>query len=100
MRPLVLTLTLLVAATATARAGPIESGREVYDRYCAGCHGSDGRPVLPGTPDFTRGETLMKTDQQLMDAIRFGVSSMPGFDQTIDNEGLINVLFYIRTLER
>lgn len=93
-------LVLFLAAVATARAGPIESGREVYERYCTSCHGIDGRPVLPGTPDFTRGDTLMKTDQQLMNAIRFGVNSMPGFDQTIDNKGLIDVLFYIRTLQR
>ncbi len=90
----------LIAAGSPALAGGPGSGGALYDRYCASCHGFDGVPNLPGTPDFTRGESLMKTDPELIAAIRFGVLSMPGFEQIIDKEGLIDVVFYIRTLQR
>ena len=81
-------------------ASAFEPGKDIYDRYCAECHGADGVPNLPATPDFQRGESLMKSDRELIDAIRYGVRSMPGYDQTIDNEGLLDVVFYIRALQR
>jgi mono/diheme cytochrome c family protein len=90
----------LIAAAGPAHAADPGSGGALYDRYCASCHGFDGFPNLPGTPDFTRGESLLKSDRELIAAIRFGVLSMPGFEQTIDREGLIDVVFYIRTLQR
>jgi len=76
------------------------SGAEIYHEHCARCHGPDGVPQLPGTPDFTRGEGLRMSDQALMSAIRRGIGTMPGFDDQLENEDLIDVLFYIRTLER
>ncbi|MFQ5565475.1 MAG: c-type cytochrome [Paracoccaceae bacterium] len=96
---------LVLAVALSAAAGPAHtgepgSGGALYDRYCARCHGIDGFPNVPGAPDFTRGESLAKTDRELLDAVRFGVRSMPGYDQTIDKEGLIDVVFYIRTLQR
>jgi mono/diheme cytochrome c family protein len=102
MRRRLLILALIAASIASGPAagagfGP---GGPVYDRYCANCHGADGFPNLPGTPDFTRGESLEKTDPELINAVRFGVRSMPGFDQTIDKEGLFDVVLYIRSLQR
>jgi len=83
-----------------AAGGGFGPGGATYDRYCANCHGFDGVPNLPGTPDFSRGEGLQNNDSVLINAIRFGVRSMPGFEQTIDKEGLIDVVFYIRSLPR
>jgi len=37
-----LCLLLLVAGVTAAQAQDIRAGREVYDRYCAACHGPDG----------------------------------------------------------
>jgi len=91
---------LAAGAAGPAFAAGFGPGAPVYERHCASCHGSDGKPLLPGTPDFTRGESLLKSDRELMDAVRFGVGSMPGFDQLIDREGLLNVVFFIRTLRR
>jgi len=76
------------------------SGAEIYRMHCARCHGFDGVPDLPGTPSFARGEGLLKSDQALIEAIRRGIGTMPGFDDQIENEDLIDVLFYIRTFER
>lgn len=87
------------AASATAQTGFGEGGA-IYDTHCASCHGLDGVPNLPGTPDFSRGESLLKSDAELIDSIRYGISSMPGFDHAIDREGLLDVVFYIRMLQR
>jgi len=99
-RLIVLTLAGALLAGGPAAGAGFGPGGPVYDRYCASCHGADGFPNLPGTPDFTRGESLLKTDAELIGAIRFGLRAMPGFEQTIDKEGLIDVVFYIRTLQR
>jgi mono/diheme cytochrome c family protein len=99
--PLALVLAAILAGAAEpALSAGFGLGAPVYEQHCASCHGGDGKPLLPGSPDFTRGESLLKSDRELMDAIRFGVGSMPGFDQLIDREGLLNVVTFIRTLRR
>ena len=75
-------------------------GAALYDRHCARCHGPDGRPDLPATPDFTRGEGLLKSDQELVNALRFGVGAMPGFEHELTKEEFIDVIFHIRSLQR
>ena len=90
----------MMLAAGPAFAAGFGPGASVYEQHCASCHGSDGRPLLPGAPDFTRGESLLKSDRELMDAVRFGIGSMPGFDHLIDREGLQDVVFYLRTLQR
>lgn len=95
---LALLLILVVPAVAVA-APPPGPGAETYATHCARCHGEEGQPDLPGTPDFSQGQGLTRSDADLMEAIRFGIGTMPGFEGAIDNEELIDVLFYIRTLE-
>ena len=99
-RSIILALFAASLAGGSATGAGFGPGGDIYDRHCANCHGSDGYPNLPGTPDFTRGESLEKTDPELINAVRFGVRSMPGFDQTIDKEGLFDVVLYIRSLQR
>jgi len=96
----ILALIGVLVAGGPAIGGGFGTGGAIYDRYCANCHGFDGVPNLPGTPDFSRGDSLLNNDPELINAIRFGVRSMPGFDQTIDKEGLIDVVLYIRSLQR
>ena len=96
----ILALMGVLIADGQAMGAGFGPGRAIYDRHCANCHGFDGVPNLPGTPDFTRGEGLQNNDPKLINAIRFGLRSMPGFDQTIDKEELIDVVLYIRTLQR
>jgi len=100
IRATILALAGLALAAGPAAAAGLGNGGALYDRHCANCHGLDGTPNLPGTPDFGRGESLLKSDAELAAAIRFGVSSMPGFDQIIDREGILDVIFYMRTLQR
>ena len=95
----ILAVALVFAQTASPTPAS-ETGAEIYQRYCEICHGADGRPNLPSTPDFTRGEGLLKSDQELVNSLRFGVGSMPGFEHQLDKKGFIDVIFYIRSLQR
>ena len=90
----------IVFAQAPNQAIASGTGAEIYRRHCETCHGTDGRPNLPGTPDFTRGEGLLKSDQELVNSLRFGIGTMPGFDHQLDKKGFIDVIFYIRSLQR
>ena len=53
------------------------SGRSVYQATCVACHGSDGKGVVPGAPDFTaEGNPLMtKSAQELLKNVSDGFQS-------------------------
>lgn len=83
-----------------ANAADIYNGKEVYDLHCQGCHGVDGRSMEPGTPDFTRGESLMVPDSELYERLRDGMGHLPSFRGMIEDSDLRDVIAYVRTLQR
>jgi cytochrome c6 len=83
-----------------ASAADVFAGQIVYQAHCANCHGPDGKPVLPGTPDLTRGEGLMAPDTVLVPAMKVGKGLMPGFEYILSEKDILNVLAYSRTLQR
>ncbi len=89
-----------LAAGATVQAADIVQGQRVYERHCASCHGADGRPLVPGSPDFSKGETLQLSDVDLVRATKVGKNLMPAYDRVISEEDILSVLSYIRTLWR
>jgi len=93
-------LACVAAMPTAALAFDLEKGQRLYDEHCVRCHGSDGRPLLPQTPDFQLGDTLDKSDEQLIESIRRGVGVMPGYEGIIRTRDLIDVTLYLRTLQR
>ena len=97
-----------LAATAAAlivvghyvQAADIFNGREVYEMHCQTCHGIDGSSVEPGTPDFTRGESLMSPDTELFKRLWDGMAHMPSYRGMIEESDLRDVIAYVRTLQR
>lgn len=81
-----------------ASAVDIQRGRTLYATHCAVCHGTDGTPVMPGTPNFRRMETLMRPDMQLLTAIRSGKGAMPGYFGILREREILDVVAYLRTL--
>jgi len=96
--PVVATLTLTLAGSVLA--ADIYNGKDVYDLHCQGCHGADGRSLEPGTPDFSRGESLMVPDSELYERLRDGMGHLPSFRGMIEDSDLRDVIAYVRTLQR
>jgi mono/diheme cytochrome c family protein len=109
-------LVLGAAMAATPDPGTEEqraAGKELYDKYCAQCHGVDGDGrghatlrVKPAPRDFTVGKYkfrttssgLLPTDDDIRRVIREGLpyTSMPGWPQFTDAE-VRNIIYYLKT---
>lgn len=81
-----------------AGAADVFKGRELYERHCVQCHGANGRGVLPNTPDFTRGQGLMKPDSALVELLRTGRGAMPAFRGVLRDQEMRDVIAHLRTL--
>lgn len=92
-----LALTLMLAAGGT-RAADVVQGADLYHRHCAACHGNDGRPVLPGAPDFTRAAALLKPDLTLAATVRGGRGGMPSFAGQLREREILDIVAHLRTL--
>lgn len=90
----------LAMGASAAAAADVARGRQVYERHCAGCHGADGVPVVPGAPNFSRPETLMRPNGVLANMIRSGKMTMPGFRGILHESEIYDVIAYMRTLLR
>ena len=89
-----------------------EKTRQVYQRYCAQCHGVKGHgdginaPYLVVPPrDHTKSDYLeTRSDQQLFDAIKLGglavgrAPCMPAWEHTFESETIRSLVSYIREL--
>ena len=100
---------LMVAATAPAVAGDARRGEPMYQRYCTGCHGVDGRGgaknFMPHVGALTRkGYTERLEDSYLMAIVAeggeaFGKSAyMPSFKTALSSQDIADVIAYVRTL--
>ena len=92
---------LLIAALAVwpaAQAADTAKGAELYRLHCAGCHGGDGRPVMPMAPDFSRPTTLLKPDLTLLAAIRAGRGAMPAYQGLLRDREILDIVAHLRTL--
>jgi len=99
---------LIVAATAPAVAGDARRGEPMYQRYCTGCHGTDGRGggknFMPHVGALTRkGYTDLLEDSYLEAIIAeggeaFGKSAyMPAWKTTLSSQDIADVIAYVRT---
>lgn len=94
---------LVVAAIGMASgvdAADIARGAQTYAMHCAMCHGPAGQGIQPGAPKFNRGERLMQSDLALLNSIRTGRNAMPGFVGVLRDRDILDVIAYLRTLQR
>jgi cytochrome c6 len=92
---LVLALSVVVQA---ADAADINSGARIYQTHCASCHGPTGISIVPGTPNFARGEALMKPDVVLLATVRMGLNAMPAYIGILSDRQILDSIAYSRTL--
>jgi len=99
MARIALALAALVLAL-PAGAADIARGAQTYAIHCAMCHGPAGQGIQPGAPKFNRGERMLQSDLALLNSIRMGRGAMPGFAGMLRDRDILDVIAYIRTLQR
>lgn len=87
---------LCSCAITSAQGGNFYNGKTIYATYCQSCHGDNGAGSLSGVPNFTRGQSLMKSDARLFDTIIGGSNAMPAFQGVLKDEDIYDVISYIR----
>jgi mono/diheme cytochrome c family protein len=98
-------LLILSAMSLPAIAADATSGKALYDKSCAGCHGPDGKgnekmTTILGvkTLSIVTKETSKKTDEQLLKIIAEGAGKMPASKLTKEEQK--QVLGYSRTMAK
>ena len=96
--PLIVSLVLpVLLPSARLYAADVFNGKTVYQSYCIGCHGPNGSGQMPGVPNFTHGQALMRSDLSIFDSINLGKNAMPGFRGVLSKYEILDVIAYIRT---
>ena len=90
-----------------AGEGNLSRGKQIYEKYCLACHGSQGRgdgatQFDPSVADLTSSEVLMKPDSRLLRSIHDGRTNtaMDAWKSTLSDEAMRDVLTYILTFPR
>lgn len=91
-------LALLAGVPPWAGAADPGQGAGLFRTHCANCHGSDGRPVLPGAPDLSRPTALLKPDPALLQSIRSGRGAMPAYQGLLRDRDILDIVAHLRTL--
>ena len=99
-------------------AATVAQGQKVYKAHCAACHGANlegeanwrsrkdtGR--MPAPPHDEKGHTWHHADKHLFELTKFGLkkfagedyeSDMPAYEGTLDDDQIIAVLSYIKSV--
>lgn len=93
-----LVFVVLMLTLGVSMAGDPTKGRGIYASRCSGCHGPNGAPTMPAVPNFSMGQGLMKSDNEIMGFIKKGKTVMPGFEGILTDEEILDVIAHIRTL--
>ena len=112
MRAAILSVLLCAAALpalAQASKGDAANGQVLYKRYCAGCHGPDGRggahTFMPHIESLTKkGYIDLVPDEYLYGVIADGGPSvgkssyMPAWGKTLSEQQIWDIVAHIRSL--
>lgn len=90
-------LAVLLSMSGLVSAGNPVKGRGMYDEHCSGCHGLKGLPQVPAVPNFSMGQGLMKSDQEIMAYIKQGGTVMPGYKGILTDDEILDIIAHMRT---
>jgi cytochrome c oxidase cbb3-type subunit 3 len=77
------------------------SGKDIFAKNCAGCHGAKGEGRLAGAPKFADPAWQKgQDDAELIGIIRNGKGRMPVWKDKLTDKQITTVEAYIRTLGR
>jgi mono/diheme cytochrome c family protein len=81
----------------------ISAGQSLYVQKCGACHGTNGKGLLPGMPDFSAAgskQDVKDTSGELFCTIRNGRGAMPSWSGTLSPEQMWQALTYIASLSK
>jgi len=92
--------------TSAAMAGEADSGKALFEKSCAGCHGADGKgnAKMAKLPGFDKGlnivgpEVKKQSDEKLLKIIAEGAGKMPASKLTPAEQK--QALAYVRSLAK
>ena len=90
----------LGASPDTTPKARLENGKNVFLKYCAGCHGFNGLSFYPPAPSFSMGDRMVKSDAELMHSILNGKNGMPSWENKLPTAWLEDTLLYIRDMHK
>ena len=81
----------------------VARGKQIFAKYCAGCHGSqgkgDGYQLLgPSPANLISPTTEERSDDDLLRTIHEGKPNMPAWKHRLSRQDSRDVLTYIRSL--
>ena len=82
----------------TSLASNTSNGQKIYQLHCAMCHGVNGKSVMAGAADFSRGEGLFQSDHRLLERIQSGKKACPAYRGILTEQKIFDVIAYLRTL--
>lgn len=99
------------AAAESTHAKDVARGKELYVRYCSGCHGEDGRgeakTFRPSVGNLAVKELMDQVpDAYLFTAIKDGGASvgknaaMPAWNKQLADQDIWDIIGFVRTLSR
>ena len=98
-----------IRSPVAATPGSIAAGKQVYQRYCATCHGTNaeggsGSDISPPAPDLTDSEWKHgSTDGEIFSVIKNGVPpelNMEPWGDRISDTDIWNIVNYLRSLAK
>jgi mono/diheme cytochrome c family protein len=101
----------LVCWAPAAPAGDLGHGKELFARYCSGCHGQDGRgeakTFQPSVGNLAVKELMDQlTDEYLFTVIKKGGAAvgknaaMPAWQSQLDDAQIWDIVGFVRTLAK
>jgi len=91
---------IVLQSVELANAADVFNGRKVYEFHCQSCHGENGKSMMPGVPNFASGDGLFRPDTDLLGQIRNGKNMMPAYRGIIEDNEMLDVIAYLRSLQR
>jgi cytochrome c6 len=91
-------LLLLGSSSLASAAVNLARGQQLYNLHCASCHGITGIPVMPDTPNLAMREGMSQPDVVIMQSLKMGKRNKPGFFGRLNDQELLDILQYVRTM--
>jgi mono/diheme cytochrome c family protein len=85
----------------------ILAGKDLYNKNCAACHGKNGlgdgpksRELKTPVASFVKAEYQNQSDGDQFYKSKFGRGDMPKYEGKIDDNGIWQIVDYLRTLKK